>query len=137
MSNGSNNWNVSFSTIRFVENALASHEKVLQSTRRNDIVFDIRRAKSLPPVTMVLVNRYTLGIADFYECRSEFPGMTCLVTSSTWNQYTSAVKDAGKRAGVSVFNISEFFGALHWSDMVKYVPKKSNSKLGKRSRRSS
>jgi hypothetical protein len=135
MDNGSNDWDVSYAAITFLEQALGTHAKVASFTRTCDIVFDITRIGRMTPVTAVLVNRYTLGLADLMRARGEFPQMNCLVTSGNWNRYTEEAKEYGKQIGVCVFNISEFFGALRWKEMINYVaPEESDKKHGGRRR---
>ena len=55
-----NDWNVSYSTISFVERALQSHSKVAHFERFQDIVFEITHIDGRV-LKMVLVNEYTLG----------------------------------------------------------------------------
>lgn len=137
MPNGSNNWDVAFGAIRFVEQALNNHAKVESFSRRDDIVFEVERIDGLPPTTVVLVNRYTLGLADLLQALEEFPGMDCLVTSANWNSYTSDVKQYGMENGICIFKLGEFFGALHREDMINYVPPIEREDNNKKRRRSS
>lgn len=137
MVNGSNEWGVSYSAIRFVEDALLSHSKVLNFIRRDDIVFEIKRVDRLPSTTAVLVNRYTLGLADVLHAKREFLHMDCIVTCSNWNYYTTDAKRYGMENDICVFNVGEFLGALHWTEMIKYVPPDPDKKPPKRRRRSS
>jgi len=132
--NGSNEWDVSYSAIRFVEDALLSHVKVASIIRHDDIVFEIERIDGMPRTTAVLVNRYTLGLADVLQAKRDFPQMDCIVTSANWNHYTSEAKRYGMENGISVFHVGEFFGALHWKEMIKYVPHDGGRGKVKRSR---
>ena len=137
MANGSNDWDVSYGAIRFVEDALSSHVKVSNFTRRDDIVFEIERVGDMSSTTAVLVNRYTIGLADVLRAKREFPDMDCIVTCANWNHYTGDAKEYGKKNGIGVFNVGEFFGALHWKEMIKYVPPDPDKKKTRRRRRSS
>lgn len=137
MANGSNDWDVSYAAIRFVEDVLSSHPKVVDFSRHDDIVFEIQRPDGVSDITAVLVNRYTLGLADVLRAKREFPGMNCIVTSANWNHYTSDAKQYGIENGICVFNVSEFFGSLHWTEMIKYVPPALDKKDDKRERKSS
>jgi hypothetical protein len=137
MDNGSNDWAVSYGAIRFVEQALNGHSKVEAFTRHLDIVFDIDRVDGMSQVTAVLVNRYTLGLADLFRALDEFPGMNCLVTSANWNSYTAEVKRYGMENGICIFKVGEFFGALHWREMIRYVPPDERDEQNPRRRRSS
>ncbi len=137
MANGSNNWGVSYCAIRFVEDALSVHVKVGTFTRRDDIVFEIKRVNGMSDVTAVLVDRYTLGLADVLSAKREFPEMNCIVTCANWNHYTEDSKEYGKQNDICVFNVGEFFGSLHWREMIKYVPPDPDKEKNKRHRRSS
>jgi hypothetical protein len=135
MANGSNNWGVPYSAIRFVEDALSAHVKVAGFARRDDIVFEIERIAGMKSVTAVLVDRYTLGLADVLRASREFPDMDCIVTNGNWNHYTGEAKQFGLENGICVFNVGEFFGALHWTEVIDYVPPDPNQKANKRRRR--
>ena len=137
MANGSNNWGVSYCAIRFVEDALSVHVKVGTFTRRDDIVFEIKRVNGMSDVTAVLVDRYTLGLADVLSAKREFPEMNCIVTCANWNHYTEDSKEYGKQNDICVFNVGEFFGSLHSREMIKYVPPDPDKEKNKRHRRSS
>ena len=117
-----NDWNVSFSTISFVERALRSHSKVKQFTRSQDIVFEIRHIDGRV-LNMVLVNEYTLGIAAVHKALFQFPGVEYIVTGANWNAYTREAKDYGRQNDIGIFVIGEFFGALHWTEPKKYAQK--------------
>ena len=117
-----NDWNVSYSTISFVERALRSHSKVVQFKRSKDIVFKITHIDGRV-MKMVLVNEYTLGVAAVHLVLSQFPGTEYVVTCANWNAYTREAKEYGRQNGIGVFVIGEFFGALHWTDPKEYVQK--------------
>lgn len=137
MQNGSNNWDVSYGAIRFVEQALNGHSKVEAFTRHDDIVFEIDRVDGMSEVTAVLVNRYTLGLADLFQALDEFPRMNCLVTSANWNSYTAEAKRYGMDNGICVFKVGEFLGALYSKEMMRYVPPDERDQQNQRRRRSS
>ena len=117
-----NDWNVSYSTISFVERALQSHSKVAHFERFQDIVFEITHIDGRV-LKMVLVNEYTLGEAAVHQALSQFPGIEYVVTGANWNAYTREAKDFGRKNDIGIFVISEFFGALHWTKSKKYVQK--------------
>ena len=137
MANGSNDWGVSYGAIRFVDDALSSHAKVRSFTRPDEIVFKIERVEGMSSTTAVLVNRYTLGLADVLRAKRECPDMDYIVTCANWNHYTSDAKQYGMDNGICVVNVGEFFGSLHWTEMIKYVPPDPDKTKAKRRRRSS
>lgn len=117
-----NDWNVSYSTISFVERALRSHSKVEHFERSQDIVFEITHINGRE-LKMVLVDEYTLGVAAVHRALSQFPGTEYVVTCANWNAYTREAKDFGRENDIGIFVIGEFFGALHWREPKKYVRK--------------
>ena len=122
-----NDWNVSYSTISFMERALQSHSKVAHFERSKDIVFEITDIDGRV-LKMVLVNEYALGVAAVHRILSEFPGTEYVVTGGNWNAYTREAKDFGRQNDIGIFVIGEFLGALHWTDPKKYVQKDKDGK---------
>jgi hypothetical protein len=123
MSNGSNNWNVSFGAIAFFERALKSHQKVRHFTRTEDIYFSIERSAGYSPVFAVLVDVYTVVLAHYLKAREEFPQMDCLVTCANWNAYTREAKERAIEDHMGLFIVGEFFGALWAKEPYKYAKK--------------
>lgn len=107
-----NNWNVPFSTIRFFEDLLESHKKVASFERTDDILFKITRTAGLSPVNALLINVYTVGLADMFRAKQEFPALDCIVTSSAWNGYTIEAKEHALDSEIGLFVVSEFSSAL-------------------------
>lgn len=110
-----NNWDTAFPDIRFLTEALSTHKAVSSFTRTRDIVFTIERPVSETPIVMVLIKRYTVGLADVIAVMKEFPDATCIVAPGDWAGYTKEAKEYGIAQKVGVFNTSEFFGAL-WKE---------------------
>jgi len=116
-------WDVNQRNIDFVENALKTHDCVESVTRERDIIFHIERTQDRSAVIAVLVNIYTVSLADVLEISSQFPDVHCIVTCSKWNSYTNEAEDYARNNRIGTFNISEFLGALNWSVPYKYVKK--------------
>jgi hypothetical protein len=116
-------WHVTRKTIEFFEEALIGHSRVASFTRDREIVFHIERTERRTDIVAVLVNLYTVGLADVFAICKQFPDVDCIVTGSNWNSYTKEAKDHGLKNKIGVFNTSEFFGALRWSKAYKYVKK--------------
>lgn len=117
-----NDWGVSYSAISFVERALRGHAKVASFERTKDIEFDIELTNG-KSIKMVLVDEYTLGLAAIHRAQSEFPGVEYIVTCANWNGYTREAKDYGRKNGLGIFVVGEFFGALHLTEPKKYCQK--------------
>lgn len=123
-----NNWETSYPNILFMEKALNGHQRVESFQRLKDIVFVIERPERLAPVVAVLINRYTIGLADVIAVKAEFPEATCIVAPGDWCGYTREAKEYGAAQGIGVFNTSEFFGALWRADPKDYVKKDPNGR---------
>ena len=122
-----NNWNVSYSVIAFVERALKTHSKVERFERIRDILFEIELTDG-SEIKVLLVDEYTLGLADLHRAQSEFPEIGFVVTGGNWNGYTREAKHYGLLHDLGVFNIEEFLGALNWSEPKKYHKKDPDGK---------
>ena len=98
----SNNWKVEPSTITFFEKVLREHRKVATFQRTRDILFSLSLIDGRE-MRVLLVNVYTLGLADVIEARNEFPELNHVVTASAWNSYQSTgcrYADACRAVGV-------------------------------------
>jgi hypothetical protein len=118
-----NDWRVSDRIIGFFERTLNGHSCVASFTREKDVVFHVQRTEGRGDLIVVLVDLYTIGLADVFAVCQQFPDVSCIVTGSNWNSYTKEAKDHGLKSKIGVFNMSEFLGALHWSKAYKYVKK--------------
>jgi len=121
----SNNWGVSFSTIKFFETALNGHDRVIEVQRSDDILFGITLVNN-SVVNALLLNEYTLGIAAVLKARKEFPDAQHIVTGSDWNGYTMDAKQYGWDNNIGIFIIGEFLGALNCSNPIRYYKKDEN-----------
>lgn len=84
-----NNWDVSYSTISWFENAIRVHKNVASVVRERDIYFCIERQVGFSPVRAILVNEYTLGLAALLRARERnfwMPHASLPVASGTVTQ---------------------------------------------------
>jgi hypothetical protein len=63
-----------------------------------------------------------------HKALAEFPGVEYIVTGGNWNGYTTAAKKFGQENEIGIFNLGEFFGAIHSKDPKKYHKKDSKGK---------
>ena len=117
-----NDWGVSYSAISFLERSLSGHDKVIEYERTKDILFTIVHIQG-ETITMLLVDEYCLGLAAICRARKEFPEADYIVTSANWNGYTQEAKQYGRDNDIGIFNTSEFFGALSWTNPKTYYQK--------------
>lgn len=137
MTNGSNNWGVSFSAISFLEKVLCAHKAVESFARVNDIQFKIVRSSGYPEVNAVLVDDYMLGEATVYAVLREFVGVTAVVNNGSWNHIALDWRAFAKKTDVVVFLVADFLGALNVEYPVKYTTAAESEERRQRSKRSS
>jgi hypothetical protein len=118
---------VPYSAVGWFESVLRQH-KCVRSIERSDHHFFRINRKAGDTIGCVLVDIYTIGIADVIKAKEEFPEMTCIVTSGNWNSYTRDAKEYGRSCGLGVFQSSEFSGALWKDDLNSYYQKDKDGK---------
>ncbi len=116
-------FNVRPGPVHWFKKALTGHSEIVSFEVTDHHLFRIRRKRIPEEVNVVLVDIYTVGLADVFKALEEFPDATCLVTNGNWNAYTSEAKEYGLQNGFGVFNAVEFLGALHWDEIHKYYKK--------------
>src|SRR6266511_3048517 len=119
---GSNNWGVSYSVIRFFDDALCGHSQVRTCRRDSDIYFTIETIRGRT-LKVLLVNEYALRLASIMRARRAFSDVEYVVTGGKWNGYTVEAKAYGAENRIGVFNVAEFLRALRLADPRKYVQK--------------
>jgi hypothetical protein len=107
-----NNWNVSYSTITYLEKALSTHSNVDSFSRSKDILFKID-LKSGHTVTALLLNEYTLGLAAVHEAIYQFPNIQFIANGSNWNEYTGEAKAFGRTKKIGIGTIAELLRFLN------------------------
>jgi len=120
MSNGSNDFGVSFAQISFLERLLAGHPNIIEAARSNDIQFDMVRERG-GPIRLVCLNEYACGLARVFEAQEAFPGVNLIYVGGVWNSYTGDAKQHCGDAQIGLFNAKEITGALHRNDFWRYV----------------
>lgn len=123
MDNGSNNWSVLFSSIAFFEKMLRAHQNVARFERTRDIMFTITRKKPPDCVSVLVVNTYTFGVADFYKARAEFPDLTCVVLAGDWNAYTLDAKELADAEDIGLLMPRELVAAIWREEPNRYFTK--------------
>ena len=114
---------VPFSTTSFVIGVLKSHKKVIDFQRPRDVVFDISRVPPLSDVRAVLTDIYTIRLAQLLDAIKRVPGVNCVITGGDWNGYTAEAKEYARQNQIGLFTLSEFVGALWWTELHKYHKK--------------
>ncbi|NOR44546.1 MAG: hypothetical protein GQ534_03085 [Candidatus Delongbacteria bacterium] len=89
MSNGHNDWNVSYVYIVWLENLLNSHSNIRNVTRTNDIYFKVERINQNDTITILCLNEYSMGVTMVQRAISGFSPLNIIYVGGNWNNYTS------------------------------------------------
>mgnify|MGYP003667981455 CR=1 FL=1 len=119
MTNGSNDFGVTFPQIQFVLRLLSSHKAVERVERSKDIQLDIVTNQG-DNLRLVCVNEYTCGLTRVLEVLEGFPGTNIVYVGGAWNGYTMQAKKYCIDQSVGLFNSSEINGALFREDYWRY-----------------
>lgn len=123
MDNGSNSWSVLYSSIAFFEKMLRAHQNVARFERVRDIMFTITRKKPPDCVSVLVVNTYTFGVADFYKAKAEFPHLNCIVLAGDWCAYTLDAKEAANADNIGLLTPKELVAAIWKEEPHKHFSK--------------
>jgi hypothetical protein len=102
-------------SIQYFMNRVNGHTKVLSVKKIGDQLFEIKQRNG-KIIYVYLTNIYIIGEAEVYEILAENKEnhLDSIVTISSWNQVSSAGKQAGKDNGLGIFIMSDFLGALNY-----------------------
>lgn len=109
-------------SIRFFETTISNHSATRRLEKTEDYHYKIHRF-DMPTFEVVVTNHYTIGLADYYEIKDEYPRIQGIVTISNWNGYTHQAKVAAKNQQIGIFVMNELLGALNWNEPYKYIKK--------------
>lgn len=121
MTNGENNWGVSWAAIEFFQRVLATHTSVESYKRVNHIQFEIVRRGDLSEVNAVLLDCYMLGEAIVYAILEEFENVTAVVNNGSWNHIALDWRKFAEQTGVVVLEMADFLGALNVEQLDRYT----------------
>lgn len=116
MSNGSNDWGVSFSRISWLDGVIRNHDNVQSVSRHDDIVFELERRKPADKLRLICCDEYSLGILVVQRALTEFSPLQIIYTGGNWSGYTPEAKKYCIDAKIGLFNSSEINGALRRVD---------------------
>lgn len=107
-------------SIRFFEQAMRGHNKVVSIEKLSDSYYQINR-RGLSSIRVFVSNYYALSLSDYYDVRDRYSDIDCLVTISKWNGVTNEAYVQGKMNSVGVFTMEEFLGALNFERPYTYI----------------
>ncbi len=122
MNNGTNSWRVSYSRIVWLENALRSHNNVLNISRHDDIIIEVTR-KTGVPLVVICLDEYALGESAVKRVMQEFPSVNFISVGGNWNGYTPEAKELCLENRIGLYNSSELSGALYKDEFWTYYKK--------------
>ena len=115
MSNGSNDWNVPFSHISWLDRLLNNHNNVISVERTDDILFHIERKAQNDTLKVLCLREYTMGLTLVQRAQEEFGDIDIIYIGGGWNGYTPEAKEYSIDAEIGLYVSNEMSGAL-WSD---------------------
>lgn len=116
MTNGANDWGVSFSRISWLDQVLRNHDNIRSVSRHNDIVFEIERRSPDDRLRLVCCDEYSLGVLVVQRALTEFSPLDIIYCGGNWSGYTPEAKEYCIDAKIGLFNSTEINGALRQSD---------------------
>lgn len=110
--NGSNNWNVRFSHISWLERFLRGHGNTGTLSRRNDLVFEVDRKQQKDHLIVVCLNEYTMGLTAVQRAIHEFGKPSIIYIGGGWCGYTEPAKQFCLSERIGLYVTDEMSGAL-------------------------
>ena len=123
-------------SIRFFEQAMRGHDKVVNIKKLSDSYYEITR-RGLSTIRVFVSNYYALSLSDYYDVKDDYSDIDCLITISKWNSVTNEAYIQGKNNLVGVFTMEEFLGALNVDRPYTYIrpiDRENNDRFGFRIR---
>lgn len=112
MSNGNNDFGVTFSQIMFLEKILKLHENVQILGRRDDIVFEIARRHQGDMLTIVCLNEYSAGQEVIEQVLERWPQVNLIYVGGKWNKPTKEAEKFCDERGMGIHNAGTLAPAL-------------------------
>ena len=86
-------------------------------------MFTITRKKPPDCVSVLVVNTYTFGVADFYKAKAEFPDLNCIVLAGDWCAYTLDAKEVANAENIGLLTPKELVAAVWREEPHKHFTK--------------
>lgn len=115
MSNGSNDWGVSFGRISFLDRILKSHGNISDVQRTQDILFTATRKNQWDTLRILCCDEYAMGTTLVDRALAEFGQLNIIYVGGAWYGYTKQAKDQCLAAKMGLYNSTELAGGL-WRD---------------------
>ena len=104
---------------------MQGHRAVMDIKNLHDDVYLIDRTEGRPAITVLIADIYICGEADIYDITSNYYGLDCIVLVGFYNRYSWRAKDAARTNNIGLYDMREFYGAIHLvgDKMLDYVKK--------------
>lgn len=115
MTNGSNEWDVSFGRIGFLDRILRSHGNVSDVSREKDILFTVHRKKQSDVLKVLCCDEYAFGVTLLNRALGEFGSLSVIYVGGAWYGYTKQAKEECIALKIGLYNAQEMPGGM-WRD---------------------
>ena len=94
-------------------------------TNTHDDIYCIERTNDRPSLIVLIADIYICSEADIYEITSNYHNIDCIVLVGFYNRYSWDAKAMARTNNVGLFDMREFYGAIHFvgNRMLDYVKK--------------
>jgi len=118
--NGSNNWNVSFGSISFLNKILSTHGNVKNILRSKDILFTLERINKIEKLKIVCLEEYCVGVTIMRRVIEEFGRVDIIYSGGEWTGYTPEAKELCISEKIGLYNSKELSGGLWKNEFWNY-----------------
>jgi hypothetical protein len=89
MTNGSNDWGVTFG----IDQILRNHDNVANVNRERDILFTVNRRNQSDVLRVLCCEEYAFGVTLLNRALTEFGSLEIVYVGGEWNGYTVDAKE--------------------------------------------
>lgn len=110
--NGSNDYEVTFGRIMFLEKIIEGHDNIASFIRHSDIVFDVERLKPRDSIQIVCVDEYALSEAMARRISKDFPNVSLVFVGGKWNHSSGEASGYCRNKKIGICNAGSVNSAL-------------------------
>ena len=116
---------ITLRTKQYFENGMRGNKAVLDIVNLYDDVYRIKRTEDRPDIKVLIADIYICGEADIYDISCIYKEIDCIVLVGFYNRYSWRAKDLARTSNIGLFDMREFYGAVHLvgNRMLDYVKK--------------
>jgi hypothetical protein len=105
--------------IIFFTDAMRKHSAVASLAQISEQYWRIQRTSG-DCLLVYLSGMYVLGVFDYHDLISQYPGLNSIVLAGPWQNFTSDAKEQAVADNVGLFKIKGFMGSLRRADHWNY-----------------